>query len=384
MANEAARIANPEATQGFTHTQINKAFNPLQPNDNALAAANQYSLIAQKWRHGVATFAARMRRASSAAWEGAAAEKSRQAVGNYATRADELTPALDALANRVHETVSAITLTQHNLPDVIKEFSWTSASTWFGRLDDERDENEERARQVMANNYVAPFGNADKVIPVLPAPVSPTNPLYSSVDAGGGGSDSGAGSKDQSAKPGDTPSDPGTQQTPDETSNVLSNNKTGDESGEDDDTTSDDDKTSPSSTNPETPSTAPSGTTPSTPNGLPNGLSPGGGSPGGGSPGGASPGGGSPAPGTSQVGPRAPGAATVNRTVGAGNSTTGRAGMPGMGMPGAGRGRGDDDESTHKIPDYLITAENTEELLGPMPRVIAGVIGAQDPIEEQS
>ena len=49
--------------------------------------------------------------------------------------------------------------------------------------------------------------------------------------------------------------------------------------------------------------------------------------------------------------------------------------MGGMGA-GAGKGKSDED-STHKIPDYLINAENTEELIGEIAKTVeGGVIGA--------
>ncbi|SLJ82548.1 Uncharacterised protein [Mycobacteroides abscessus subsp. abscessus] len=52
-------------------------------------------------------------------------------------------------------------------------------------------------------------------------------------------------------------------------------------------------------------------------------------------------------------------------------------GMGGMGMAGApgARGGGQDDD-THQIPDYLVTQENTDELLGELPPTVpGGVIG---------
>ncbi|MGV9433338.1 WXG100 family type VII secretion target, partial [Nocardia sp. NPDC003648] len=55
----------------------------------------------------------------------------------------------------------------------------------------------------------------------------------------------------------------------------------------------------------------------------------------------------------------------------------GRAGMPGMGAPGA-RGGGKDDESTRGIPDYLVTQEHGDELTGldNLPKLVPPVIGA--------
>ena len=47
--------------------------------------------------------------------------------------------------------------------------------------------------------------------------------------------------------------------------------------------------------------------------------------------------------------------------------------------PGASAGRGGrDDNSEHEIPEYLVGRHNTEELIGELPRTVAGgVLGAK-------
>ncbi|MFE6924862.1 WXG100 family type VII secretion target [Nocardia sp. NPDC057663] len=390
MAFEDPAIVTKELTFEFAHSKINDAFNPLQPNDNALAAAGQYTQIAQKWRQGVTDFAARMNRASTAAWEGQAAEKSRTAITNYTQRATDLTPELEALANRVSETAQAITLTKDNLPPVVDKFSWGSPSTWFGLKDDERDDAEEKARQVMNDNYLVPFTDADKIVPKLSTPVSPTNPLYGPGDDDTGG----AGTNNNNGTGGDTSggatgggddpaaTDPATTEDPtEEDPGTETDDGTDDDSSDDDssDDDSTDDDTTPSSATPTGDPTSPAATSPTAT--TPTTGSPGGGTGGGGG-GAGSPGTGlsAPSPGRSVAG--AP-VAGVPGTAGIGSAaaSAGRAGMPGMmGAPGAGRGRGGDDDDEHKIPDYLINAENTEELLGEQQRTIAGgVIGGDAP-----
>jgi hypothetical protein len=52
---------------------------------------------------------------------------------------------------------------------------------------------------------------------------------------------------------------------------------------------------------------------------------------------------------------------------------TGPGGMMG-GAPGAAKGGGEDNE--HKTPDYLITLDNGNELIGKLPLVSPPVIGA--------
>ncbi|MFC6009466.1 WXG100 family type VII secretion target [Nocardia lasii] len=386
MVFEDKQIPAPESTTGFRHPQINAAFNPLQPNDNALAAAGQYSQIAQKWRQGVTDFAARMNRSSAAAWDGQAAEASREAIRNYTQRATDLAPELDALAARVGQAAQAITTTKDELPDLGQNFQWTSPSTWDVWNNVDPDEQEEKARQVMDQHYVKPFGDADSTIPKLSVPVSPTNPLHGGIDdgtgggnpGGGGSGGNGGGNAGDGGNPATAPADTEDSQqeeqdpgdTDDDTTDDSSPSEESDDNGDD---------TTPSSATPDTP-TSPSAATPTTPSAAtPSTGSPGGGGGGGG--GGAGGGAGSPvaAPIAGRAAPGGPTGATAAGA--AGSAGAGRAGMgPMMGAPGAGRGRGNDGEDTHEIPDYLITAANTEELLGEQPRTLPeGVIGADAP-----
>ncbi|TLF60796.1 hypothetical protein FEK31_03590 [Nocardia cyriacigeorgica] len=80
-------------------------------------------------------------------------------------------------------------------------------------------------------------------------------------------------------------------------------------------------------------------------------------------------------PGTGAV----PGMGAAGQTAAA--AAAGRAGMPGMMSPGAaGRGQQGQDDEEHKLPEYLINAENAAELLGEQPRTVpGGVIGGEAP-----
>ncbi|WP_410869977.1 WXG100 family type VII secretion target [Nocardia sp. A7] len=359
-----------------------------------MAAAGQYSQIAQKWREGVTDFAARMNRASAAAWEGQAAERSREAIKNYTQRATELTPELEALATRVGETAQAITTTKDQLPPTGQNFDFTSPSTWDIWNNEDPDEQEEAARLVMKQHYVNPFTTADGAIPVLPTPVSPTNPLHGAIDDGtggggtagdgtggdgtGGGTDDGDGSGTTEPS---TTEDPAVEEDPEATAEGDDESAGDDTSSDDDEDSGDDedgsdDETAPSSATPES-AVAPAATSPAS--AAPSTGSPGGGSGGGGgSPGSAVA---APVPGRAVAGSPVMGTPAGVAGAGSASSSAGRSGMPGMmGAPGAGRGKGGDDDDTHEIPDYLITAENTEELLGEMPNTIAGgVIGGDAP-----
>ncbi|WP_280401979.1 hypothetical protein [Nocardia carnea] len=375
--NEGKKITDPEKPDGFSHPQINGAFKPLAPGDHGKLAADQYADIAKKWEDGVTVFAARIRRSSAAAWEGTAAEQARQAIDNYAKRAEDLVPALWALNNQVYNTVVSIMRTRDNLPEVVEEHWAIHPSEWtFLGFDNERLDTEEAARQIMQDHYVTDFANADGLIPVLPVPVNPTQPLHTDLPTDNGNSDQ--------PGPGGTTTDQGGNPNGTDTGQPAGESPAGEEPGEEQpgEDTSTEQPTgteqpsgTPTSTTPST-TESPVATTPSTTT-MPSTTTSGPGAPG--SPSGSpvSPG----APGQTVPGaPNQAGAPAVAST-GTPGSGAPRGGMPGMMSPGmAGRGQQGTDDEKHEIPDYLINAENTEELLGELPPTIpGGVLGGDVP-----
>ncbi|MGY4102829.1 WXG100 family type VII secretion target [Nocardia sp. R16R-3T] len=366
---EPTRINNGEHSDSWEHPDIKDAFNPLDPTD-AINQAEKYWKVHQDWEQGVETFARSIQNSIAQAWSGPAAEKSKESIQNYTNDARNLTPALAELYSRVSDAAVAISETKKALPDPVV-VTWTSWAWPPHRWDLQREQNEEseKARKAMDEQYVRPFSSLDGKIPVLSAPTSPTK----SVDITAprpGGDDGGTNSGGPGNSPGTTGSGTESEGKPD----------TSKEQGEQ--TTPE--QTQASSTNPTTASTTPTGTDPTqttpstltdpgktTPTGLSTTSTPG--SPG--SPTGAgSPN--QPSPGrTTQGVPGATGTAgtTTTSTTAAGRGTSGIAGMGGM---GGGRSGGKNDESEHKIPEYLINQENTDELLGEMPKtVFGGVIG---------
>lgn len=386
---EDPRIANPEHPDSLEHWAIYRAFHPQDTTD-AFNAAGKYVRMGADWEANVQEFAARIRRSSASAWDGVAAEASRQAINNYAQRALDFAPALKGLAAQVSTTVTGIINTKTNVAEP-KESAWAinpkswDIGIWEGpRAKDKIDQARDDARDAMKKYYVADFTAADKAIPVLPRPVSPTEPLYT-LDPNKGGtpgidnSNSG-GPQPGSVDPGtDGGTDPGTPKTPAD-----------EEPADTDPTGTDPASTTPTTTSPAGTSspgtpTAPTGVDPSSAPTRATGLGPGsypggglGGLPGGGVPG-SGLGGGSAGPGRSVPGAPAAGAGGVPAAA----AQAGANGRPGMGMPGMGgmgRGKSEEDEKKHEIPEWLRTMENAEELLGSAPRTIpGGVIGGDNP-----
>ncbi|MGQ4599523.1 WXG100 family type VII secretion target [Nocardia sp. R6R-6] len=380
--NEPKQIpGSGEYVGAWSHVEIKNAFEGLNTH-NTYNAAVQYSNAATLWDQGVETFARSVIASISQAWEGVAAEAAKDAIKRYTDDARKLEPRLTQLSNQINESAGAIVDTRNAIPGYAAH-SWT-ANFWPPRATEEersRNEAEQGARDAMNNIYVTRFSDFDAKVPVLPVGVNPTQPLDASAPGPGspGISTSGnptgaslgapsspldlddknaAGKPDQPAEnPGDKPAenqgDQSTQQSPagPQTTPTGYNPMAADPG-------------TPSPTDPA--KTAPAGMAPTGTNpGAPHGP---------GVPG--SPENRSGAPGRSV--PGVPGTPSGAPAAAAASASRAASGMPGMMAPGMGGARGgkSEDESGHKIPDYLITQENTDELIGEMPRTVpGGVIG---------
>ncbi|WP_039799448.1 hypothetical protein [Nocardia araoensis] len=381
-AYENPRIPNGgEHPDSWGHSEIIDAFEPLD-NGGAFMQADKYWQARSEWEQGVETFARSIQTSIAQAWSGPAAEQSKNAIAKYTSDAQNLTTSLEELYCRVRDAATAIANTKKALPDLVNipfEDRIFHPRRW--NLSSERFLAEQSARVAMQEHYVQPFSEMDGKIPVLPTPVGPTASVDIPAPPPGGYHSDDSGPTSNHSGNGPTTTDSGTPGAkdgdgkPDETSTEEQQQST-DESTQDQqssDTTASDTTTKPAGVDPT--STTPASTTDPTktaPAGTPSPHSPG-------APG--SPGTPSisnqPQPGRSVAG--APGTPNTSANPAVAARATsglrGTSGMPGMMAPGA-RGGGKDDESEHKTPDYLITQENTDELLGEPPRTLpGGVIG---------
>ncbi|MFF0546265.1 hypothetical protein [Nocardia thailandica] len=370
----------------WTHQGILSAFEQIA-TEPANGAATKYREAGTEWSQALQAFNQRMQTAISSAWEGASATAAAAAIRAYTIDADQLTSTFTTVSNQITAAATSAVDTKNALPGEVNPGTWDLDRMPWNKavLRGRREDAEDQAREVMGNKYVTPFAGTDTAIPVLPVPATLTNP---DSDPGGGLQTTSSGpagtstTTSQTPQPQTTPSG-GTPENPTDTT-------TGDEQTTTDDT--DESTSTPSTTDEndeETDTTAasaePSTTTPGT---SPSGSPTAGGSP---STGAGSPntGAGSGLPGTGglpSAGRSVPGLGTtgtpLTTTAGTGTTTVGTRGMNGMpGMMGAGAGRrGRDDDNEHKIPDYLITDENTNELIGELPRTIrGGVLGGNNP-----
>ncbi|MEV6359916.1 hypothetical protein [Nocardia asteroides] len=328
-------------------------------------------------------------------WGGEAATAAVTAVGNYVQQSGALPAAALAVSLKLAEMKTGLEQTQALMPGLTERPTLTGktlpADGEMKLGDYTETEATDEARRILRTVYGQVAVQSDSGVPFMP-----TAPKV--VGDGGDPQIPGGGGSSQRPSGGGTDETTGTdeQTTPETAAGEQSPQDTG---GGNDATTSDDGSTSEESTDPSStddtaaatttsPTTAnpattqpgtPTGTNPSNPGTTPFGAGPGGSSPGGSTSGGR--GGttaGTPTPG--RAAPSTPGvanpAAAAARSVGGATGRAGMSGMPGMGMPGAGRGGQNDDE--HRgVPDYLITQENGEILTGigdvrAVPPVIGG------------
>lgn len=390
-----------EQTDSWEHPDIKAAFDPLDTTE-AVEQAQKYWEVHQLWEQGLATFARSIQNSISQAWSGPAADTAKAAIARYAADAETLSPALAEMYTRVRDAAAAIVDTKNAIPDPV-EVSWTSWAWPPHRWDLQREQSEaaQVARTEMRQRYVEPFGQVDGQIPVLPVPISPTvspdiaaPPPGGYVPTGVGAGDSpGADGPGSSGAPGTGA--PGAEDAEESRENEENapegaEEQPGETEQADDSAETTSAGTTPSTTNQQTTSndsvprttndpsrtvpvsTVPTSTTPSstpgyTPGGTPSPTyAPG-------SPGTTE----QPGPGRSipggPGGTAAPAAAAAAAAQAQG--TRSGTGYPGLFGAGAGRGRGEED-SEHTRPDYLVNQENTDELLGEIPRTVAGgVIG---------
>ncbi|MBF6471307.1 MULTISPECIES: hypothetical protein [Nocardia] len=343
-----------------------------------------WNTIAERHQTSLTTFTQAMARATDdGVWRGEARNAAASAVGDYAAQGAQVSNAARLTSSKLAELSTGLEPTKQLVPHapehrsgVDNALAWVAGRGW--RNDDVAEYNAKtEALRVLRTVYAPVVMESDTNVPVIPRPNPTSNP--SGVDNGTipqgttSGNPSGT-SSSPSSNPADTnstddPTSPSSTQPSDTTSEAPESTSTDPSSTTQDSTTpasTTPASTTPSSTTP-TPSTTPS--TPGTP-GTPHLGTPG--SPG--SP--TNPG----APGVS-VPPRAASntpnaaAAAAART----GTSTGRAGMSGMpgGMAPGARGGKSDDETSKGIPDYLITQEHGDELIGldDLPGTVPPVIG---------
>lgn len=385
------KVTNHEDFDQWSHQDI---WDALQGNNGKPAVkASDINSGANGWRRldegeggnggmreAVSTFRKEVDRAIQDHWQGKSATAAMESTRAYGTEAEKLALTFEMVANSIDllETALGHAKTAVGEPEDVSAFDKAVAMIpGTGLLKTAKyraDESSKAAQEVMKTVYQPVAKDVDEHTPVLAPAVSTFN--SDTTDPGGDKPNSkGTDDPSDTDKP-KTTTTPETPTTPSGTDPEDTDPDDTDDTDDPEDTetetpeTTDPDTTTPAGTTPDT--TTPAGVTPSTPGGgSPLGT---GGNPGGGSPGGTPSG--TPA-GTPVAGVPGQPAGTGAAARGGAGTSSGRNGMPGMGGMGAGgaRGKGDDD-SEHKIPDYLIQDRETE-LLGVQPRVLppGGVIG---------
>ncbi|MGI5221199.1 WXG100 family type VII secretion target [Nocardia sp. CA-290969] len=379
---ELPRIADGgERPRNLIHKDIYAAFQATLPAE-AQKLSDSYRQLSWDWGAGLQVFSTSIKRSVAAAWEGEAATAFLDSIRRYVDQAATFELELLDLANRVGAAAAAVEATKHELPEPLEEKHPLHKDSWpiFGTNRDPMiEQRQEDAQAIMETKYVKPFvSELDPKIPVLTSPVNPTAPL--DIDEPTSGKPVGPGVQQNSNTDNGTgdPSGPGATDTEEPGTEEQTPEEPGTEDSSEQESPGSPEQTqSPTGTEPAdtgTPApTTPAGTTPA---GVPGPGSPAG-TPGPGTP--DTPGPGRTVPGT--PGGAAPAVAATTPSTTAAGAPRGMAGMP---MGAAGRGGQQEQDAERKTPDYLVTMENTEELLGELPRTLPGGLIGTNPEPEDS
>ncbi len=385
-------ITTPDNYDSMTLDQMQAAVAAMKPQqvDDAVTA---WANIGMNLMGTFYQFNQEFARTLTGGWKGSAASAAVAAVNNYATQSIPLSQAATAISLKLTEMRTGLEQTQALMPGLTERANVTGKSLpadGVMKVDDHnREEATQEARRILRSVYSQVAGQTDVGVPFLP-----TAPTIASGDGDGGGPGSNGGTDTGGSQGGSnggtTTGNPSTGEPGDGTTTEEPNSDpaaTTPQSTETASTTPQSSTASPQSSTPTTSTPTAATPTTSTPTvGTPSTGRPGGGATAGrgGSAGGGTGGRGGSAGSPTTPGKTAPGspaaAAAAAGGTRAGTSAgggRGAAGMGGMGAPGA-RG-GSDDERTKGIPDYLITQENGELLLGTNEiRTVPPVIGGDN------
>ncbi|GAA5058227.1 WXG100 family type VII secretion target [Nocardia callitridis] len=365
-----------EYANGWSHIEIKNAFGSLDTT-NSSDAAGKYTDSATQFDQGIETFARSVTNSISESWEGNAAESAKDAIKRYTDDARQLPGLLSDLSNQINEAAKAIVDTRNAIPDYA-DHSWTARINPWRAAEENRSRNEveQKARDAMHDNYVTRFADFDAKVPVLPPAVNPTSPPGDPAIVPGTTVNGPGPGPDGSSTPENSTGAPDSADANDQDGDGIPDDQAVDQPTRSQDPADNQTTTSSAgspSADPGTPtsSNSPQTMASSTPSNAPSTFGPGPG------PGAAQ------TPGAGRSLPGTPGAPTTGGPAAAA-AATGRAGMPGMMGPGPGAPGKKGDESERKGPDYLVNQENTDELLGEIPKVVpGGVIGGDIPASDQ-
>ncbi|MEV0298721.1 hypothetical protein [Nocardia sp. NPDC050710] len=398
-------ITNPENAQNFSHAEIRQAADRMNPDGLAGAFAAWAAIAAAVTKAGQ-QFESAIHKAVDQRWEGAAAEAAVLGIREYATRVGELGDSLNQQSGPLSAAGSAAARFKAAIPEVPDGSQ--------GSTPEQRNSQEEQARDDMVTYYIQPYGSTAPEIPTLPAPINPTAtspvdnvvgtgpgirpgvtepaPTSDGTDPNTGGpskptdagepgkgipseeaapSDAGSGDATENPDAPDGQDEPGVQDKPE----PVTPQSVSPTSGNGATTTPSTVTHTPGTYSPSTiatPQTTPTAVTPSSVNGIPSrpdtpaSINPGA------TPNQSSqprPGASVPAQPAAQSAPAAP-AATPGRP-----GIPGAPGYAGMMPPGA-RAR-DEEDGEHKSPRYLRTEEHATELIGEVKPTVPPVIGAE-------
>ncbi|WP_370181375.1 hypothetical protein [Rhodococcus wratislaviensis] len=376
-----AYIKDPENfhSDQWDHARIASAVAGMNV-ENVSGIARAWAELGTTAHDAIVEFSDAIKKTISESWQGAAASAAYGETERYSSSASQAQAQLHGVAGALTPLAETVASLRSQVPETIGTGLWDKLTPWDTDTEDEYYRREGEAREKMATIYNPGLATSDGNVPSFTKPESivdvPSGPSGPGVDQASGtpsSSDRVGGPNVGQPNSGDAPvRDPSAADTPSAADGTQQNAATAPSAA-----------TTPAATAPASvtgdQAQGRSGMPPSADSSSGAGSRSAGGGSGGGGLGVGGLGGGVGAgnrPGAVARPGTAPGVAGVNAGGRAGAGMRGTGPMGGGMMGGAGAGRGGGEDKEHKTPDYLITLDNGNELIGKLPLVSPPVIGA--------
>jgi hypothetical protein len=156
----------------WSHEEIKAVSDAFRPGQTH-AAANDWEKLASGFSGALETFKTSFDAAISGSWTGLGAESAKEAVNNYKYHAEKVSEGLSLMATKPEEIATAVSQIKDLMPDVVPAPKLTGSSradyeSYYAGMA-QRAQKEDEARMIMRNVWTPVSQQAGSGLPSLPA-----------------------------------------------------------------------------------------------------------------------------------------------------------------------------------------------------------------------
>lgn len=155
----------------WSHRQIKNASDAFDP-EKALGVSNDWNTLSSGFNSALETFNTTFNTAVEGTWTGLGAEAATQGVANYKSHAEKVADGMALMATKPAEAETAMTQVKALMPEPlsVKEPQEQTQTEYYRYYADQAEANkkEEEARMIMRTVYSPVFKQASDGIPALP------------------------------------------------------------------------------------------------------------------------------------------------------------------------------------------------------------------------